>query len=119
MNNIWPNKISNTKEFLIEKLMNQQITIPVSTIDVSFDGIQDEDGSKLNHIHQIPFFQKFTIDEIRYYDYLKEEYISPVQPDKHHSFNQQNLGFDESNEPTIVLHEISPWSINFPSIPEI
>lgn len=105
-----------------------KVTVPVSTIDISFDtDVESEDESKISHIHQIPFFQRFTIDEIRYYDYLKAGYISVVKPEEPRFFHQNQFQFNQYHnsfnqnqfsEPNPVYHKVSPWSINYPSISE-
>lgn len=109
--------------------MSRIITVPISTIGYSLNaGITNENGSEITHIHEIPLFQLFTIDEIRYYDYLNEEYIVEVTPDEIQcNYNQgfisqanqfQNFP-NNSNETTVIYHQVSPWSIKPSPIPEI
>ena len=47
---------------------------------------------RVNHISQIPAYGLYTIDELRYYDYLYEEYITKVSTPttQNNMFNNQN-----------------------------
>ena len=108
--------------------LSQEDIIPVSTIGISLDsGLYNDDGSNFTHIQEVPYFQTYTIDELRYYDYLKQGYISIVEPDGFQPFNHENqfqensfdnFNDDQDNEPDTVYYEMSPWSFGFPSLQE-
>lgn len=90
--------------------MNQPKT-NITTMGIDIPTMYD--GEIINHISELPLFQEYSVEELRYFDYVHEGYI--IKPQRSPLFQ-----IPQSTAPQNISYQaVSPWSFNFPPLHQV
>ena len=91
------------------------ISFEPSTIELFVKEKNDNEPFAVNHIINYEIFKQYTIEELRYYDYLSHDYCKPpTQTTGLSGFQNKSSTSFSSTQTNKQSYPVSPWKKEYP-----